>query len=95
LVHNIADITGDGSAHPLIASNVRTPACWLEINATAGNSAAVRIGDSTTSATSGTPVASGAGQLFPPIGTTQYMDLSQIWYYAANGDKFSVTYGVA
>jgi hypothetical protein len=33
--------------------------------------------------------------LFPPIGTTQYMDLSQIYYYAANGDSFSVTYGRA
>lgn len=87
----IADITGDGSAHKI--SSTAIAARWVQIIAPAGNSAVVRIGDVNTSNTRGASVAAGGGFMLPPSATSpQNYDLSKIYYYAANGDKLTVTY---
>jgi hypothetical protein len=64
------------------------------------NAAAVRIGDSATSASRGLPVAAGGGLMYPPLApgprpgqADQYYDLSAIYYYATAGDKLSVSWG--
>jgi hypothetical protein len=93
LVHNISDITGTGVAVPLIAGGVRTAANWVQLTALPGNSADVRFGDSTTSASSGARIAPGAGQLFPATANSESLDLAQCFVFLANGDKVTVVYG--
>ncbi len=92
-----ADIAGDGSAHVLGTGVAR----WVQVNCAAANSAAVRLGDSNTSATRGAPMPAGGGMMLPPIPSAptyqapdQYYDLSKIYYYAANGDKISLVWGM-
>ncbi len=91
MVHNIADVTPGGGAVALKSS--RTPCNWLQIIAPTSNAAAIRLGDSTTSATSGLSIPAGGGEMFPPIGDTQYLDLALVYVYATGTDKVSVVYG--
>lgn len=91
MVHNIPDVTPGGSAVALASS--RTPCNWLQIIAPAGNANDIRIGDSTTSATSGLAIVKGGGQAFPPISDDQYLDLALIYVYGSGTDKISVVYG--
>lgn len=94
-LYSLADVTGNGSAHQLITSG---QARWVQVITNSSNSAGVRFGGSATSATNGLSVAAGGGQFFPAIPTdaaqpvpgNNYYDLSTFYYYAANGDKFSV-----
>ncbi len=91
MVHNIPDVTPGGVAVALAAS--RTPCNWLQIIAPATNAAAVRLGDYTTGAASGVSIGVGGGQMFPPIGDAQYLDLALIYVYGTTTDKVSVVYG--
>lgn len=92
LIGTIADITGNGSAH--VITSTSTSARWVQVIALSTNSAVVRIGDSNTGASRGAPIAAGGGLFLPIPPTPPYAyDLSKIYYYAANGDKLSVTYG--
>lgn len=92
LIGTLADITGDGSAHKI--SSTPIAARWIQIVAITGNSAVVRIGDSNVGSSRGTPVAAGGGFMMPPPNSSfPSYDLSQVYYYAANGDKLSVTWG--
>lgn len=93
MVHNITDITGTGAAVPLVANAVRTPANWVQIVAGAGNSADVRFGDLNTSATSGSRISPGSGQMFPATGNAESLDLSQCYVFLALNDTVSVIYG--
>lgn len=93
MVHNIPDITGTGVAVPLVAAGVRTAANWVQIVAGAANSADCRFGDSTTSATSGSRIAPGAGQMFPATGNAESLNLASCYVFLAVGDTVSVIYG--
>lgn len=93
----VADITGDGSSHQLSTSTGQVR--WVQFVALAANGAAIRIGDSSVSATRGTAVAPGGGFMLPPIPADprddylrNFYNLNSIYYYAANGDKITVTY---
>ncbi len=91
MVHNIADVTPGGVAVALKSS--RTPCNWLQVICPSGNAAAIRIGDSTTSATSGLALPAGSGQMFPAISDTQYLDLALVYIYGTTTDKVSIVYG--
>ncbi len=92
-IHTPADITGDASAHQMFTS--ATSALWVSFIAPSGNGAVVRIGDSTTSATVGQPIAAG-GSFFMPVrhapGREGLYDLTSLYYYAGSGDKISVAW---
>lgn len=86
-----AEITGDSSPHQLASTGTCRSIQFIMPTA---NTAAVRIGDSTTSSTKGVPIAAGAGLFLPPLtldtrgGADQrYYDLSALYYYAVTGDK--------
>lgn len=91
MVHNIADITPGGT--PTALKSSRTPCNWLQVVCPSSNAAAMRVGDSTTSATSGISMPAGAGMMFPPIGDTQYLDLALVYIYGTTTDKVSIVYG--
>lgn len=87
----LADITGDAAAHPLstfIPKYVRI----VDVIAAAGNGAAVRLGDSSTSSTRGKPLAAGAAYRYAESLLGRPWDASKIYYYAASGDKITVSY---
>ncbi len=92
VVLDLADITGDGSAHKLTTTPTR--AMIVIIVCQSGNSGTpVRIGGPSVSSSRGIPCAAGGSVTYPVVNpaTPQY-DLSNIWYLAANGDKISVSY---
>ena len=91
MVHNLPDVTPGGSAVPLSAS--RLVCNWLQVICPTGNSAAIRIGDSTTSATSGAAIPAGSGMMFPPIADDLYLDLAMIYVFGTTTDKISIVYG--
>jgi hypothetical protein len=98
MVHTLADITGTGAAVAL--SVARVQANWIQftipVTQSTGvttNTAAVRVGDKSVSATRGTSVPT-TGMLFPPIAEGQYLDLSLVYAFVGNNDKLQVTYGV-
>jgi hypothetical protein len=91
MVHNIADITPNSVATALKAA--RTPCNWVIISAPAANSGVMRVGDSTTGASSGAIIAKGESLTLFPIGDTQYLDLSLVFVYGASSDVVGVLYG--
>lgn len=92
MVHNIADITPNGTATALSSSH--TKANWIIISSPAANGAAVRVGDSTTSATSGAIAEKGFSITLLPIGDALYLDLALVFVFTAAGaDKCGVLYG--
>jgi hypothetical protein len=92
MVHNIADITPNGTATALSSSH--TKANWVIVSSPAANGAAVRVGDSTTSATSGAIAEKGASITLWPIADDLYLDLALIFVFTAAGsDKAGVLYG--
>jgi hypothetical protein len=98
-VHSISDVTGDGATHQLFTSG---SASWVQFIALGANTAVVRVGESAAVSCSvrGLPVAAGFGMMYPPIPSepreavsgVHLYDLSQIYYCAATGDKFSVVW---
>jgi hypothetical protein len=83
----VTDITGDSATHPLATSgNAR----WVQIIAGSGNGSVVRVGDSSTSATRGLPLAPGGGLFLPVLPGGLNYKLSAIYYYAVSGDSLSV-----
>ena len=93
MIHNIADITGNGTALPLIGSGVRTAANWVMIVNPAANGSSVRFGDSTTSSTSGALIPKGTSLVTPATSNAESLDLSQLYVFVANSDTVSVIYG--
>jgi len=91
MIHNVPDVTPGGAAVPLAAT--RTPCNWLQVICPSGNGAVIRIGDSSTGATSGLAIPAGGGMLFPPIGDDQYLDLALIYVFGTTTDKISAVYG--
>lgn len=85
-----AEITGDAATHTFAASGVCKA---IQIILPAGNSAVVRVGDSTTSVSKGLPLAAGSGLWLAPLTSgkggqeQQYYSLADLYYYAATGDK--------
>jgi len=92
MIHNVADVTPAGVKTALKAA--RTPANWLMVSAPTGNAAPIRIGDSTTSATSGFLIAPGATFTLLPISDDAYLDLAGVFIFGTTTDKLSVMYGV-
>ena len=97
MVHTLPDFTGNGTTQPLAVT--RMMANWIQFTvplapngSTTTNSAAVRVGDQFVSPTRGTQVTI-FGMLFPATSDSASLDLSQIYFYAATGDKLQVTYG--
>jgi len=90
-IKDLADITGDGSTHAISAAPLYCS--WVEIVAPAANTALLRIGSSSISATQGISVAPGGGYMLPILSDSRRRyDLSAIYYRAANGDKLNVQY---
>jgi hypothetical protein len=82
------EITGTAAAVQIASSGV---ARWVQFVADPGNAAAVRVGDSTVTSTSGARVAAGGGLLLPYQGANY--TLASIYVYIASGDKVSVLWG--
>lgn len=91
MVHNITDITPNSTATAL--KSARTPANWVQVTAPAGNAGSMRIGDSTTSASSGLEIIKGTSITLWPIGDDQYLDLALVYLYGTSTDKVSILYG--
>ena len=90
-LHPLADFTGAGAAVQL-STNANIKAKWIQVIADPGNSAAIRFGDATTSATVGLSIAKGAGYNTPTCGNCVYQ-LTAHYLYIANGDKVYVAWG--
>lgn len=84
----LPDITGSGATVQITTQH--RIARWVQVSTPTSNTAAIRVGDSAVSATQGTLVAPGFGQFFPFTG--QPMDISEIYVYAASGDKVAITW---
>src|SRR5690242_5898695 len=87
-----ADYTGDGSTHTL-ASLLGIDACrWSQVTAVSVGSTAARVGDSTTDATHGFPVGSGAAEFAPPINEpfSGSYDLTKWYINVHTGDTVSL-----
>ena len=84
-VGTTTEITGTAAAVPIASSG---SALWVQLIADPSNASAVRVGDSTVTATRGARVAPGGGLLLPVKG--DYYSLASIYVYVATGDKVSV-----
>lgn len=91
MVHNIADITPNGTATALKAS--RTPCNWVTVFAATANAGDMRIGDSTTAAGTGLVIPKGTGATLQSIADTQYLDLALVYVFGTSTDKVSILYG--
>jgi hypothetical protein len=93
VVHNIPDITGTGSTFALIPMGVRTAASWVIIGAPTANTGDIRVGDSTTSVTSGIPVHAGTTLTIPATGNAESLNLADVWVQVPTGCVCSAVYG--
>src|SRR5689334_3478682 len=84
-IHTVATFTGT-AAKVCISTDTTTRAKWIQVVTPAANSAVVRFGDSTVSATTGLPIAAGAGYNTPACESCIYQ-LAATCMYIANGDK--------
>jgi len=92
IIKTLADVTGDGSAHQLTASSIKCR--WAIISAASGNGSDMRIGDVSTSNTQGATIPKGGAFILRPLPEMPVAyDLSDVYYFLANTDKLSVTYG--
>jgi hypothetical protein len=95
---SLPDATGDAASHQVASSGT---ARTVSICALTANTAAVRIGDSTITASRGLPLTAGLCAYYPEttgagdgggqIRTARW-SLAGIYYLAATGDKVSVSY---
>jgi hypothetical protein len=92
-----ADITGTAAAVQASSSGT---ARWVQVIALTGNSAVIRCGGSTVSATVGTPVAAGGGLFYPVMAVDSrqavnqhYYNLAGIYCYVGSGDKVNFSWG--
>lgn len=88
---SFAEVTGTGAAVAL-TTNTQTLCSYIQIIAPAANSAVVRFGDSTVSATVGLPIAAGGGYNTPVIPGSKYA-MSAQYVYVANNDKVDFACG--
>ena len=91
-VHNLTPISGAGATVPITTSSCAVRADWIQVLAPSGNSAVVWFGDSTTSGSSGLPIAAGGGYNTPVVPGSPY-NLCNHYVYVANGDTAYVAYG--
>jgi hypothetical protein len=77
------DITGAASTTQL---STTLGCASVQMIAPAANSASVRWGDASTSATRGGVIAAGGGQYLPPNGSNYY-PLASLYVYVGSGDK--------
>jgi hypothetical protein len=89
-VVNLAPITGAGATVAISSSAAR--ANWIQVIAPSGNASNVMFGDSTTTATTGLPIAPGAGYNTPTCANCVYTP-SAHFVYVANGDKAYLAFG--
>ena len=89
----LPDLTMTGSAIPLASSGV---ARECQLIALPANTAAIRFGDSTVSASKGAAISAGSGQFIPPAPETQAKNgttfaLASTYVIGTAGDKLSAT----
>lgn len=92
-----ADITGAAAAVQVSATGT---ARWVQIIAPAANSAVIRCGGSTASATVGAPVAAGGGLFYPVMAADSrqavnqhYYNLAGLYCYVGSGDRVNFSWG--
>lgn len=93
-VNTLKDIVGTG-ATVQISNNASARPMWVQLvtkSGVGGNTADVRFGDSTTSATVGLPIPPGGGYNTPVCSACSYT-LSGMYVYVAVGDKVSIAWG--
>ena len=90
-VVNLAPITGTGATVAISSSNAR--ASWIQVIAPSTNAANVMFGDSTTTISTGLPIAAGAGYSTPTCPSCVYTP-SAHYVYLANGDKAYLAFGI-
>lgn len=82
-----------GAAATVALSSTPNSVHWVQLIAPSGNAANVLWGDALTSATVGTILPAGAGQLLPPPTSGGY-DLGQIYAYVAMSDILHVSWEI-
>ncbi len=91
VITTLADLTGNGATQQVAATGVCR---WVQFVALPSNAAAVRVGDSNTTVSRGVPIAAGGGYVPPvPTNTNYVYTLATLYFYAASGDKVSVSCG--
>lgn len=97
-LRTLADVTGDGAAHPLAAAGDTRTASWIQFIIGGDNknpsATPTRIGDSNISATQGAPIPFGGSQFLPwrDPRLHQPYKLSQVYYLAPVGVTVSTLY---
>jgi hypothetical protein len=88
-------ITGTGATVQVYAAGGL--ALSVQYLAPSGNAATVEIGDSTTTSTTGLPIAAGGGLYLAPLpvderlaAPSHYYNLARQYAYIANGDKLQI-----
>lgn len=89
-VANLAPIAGSGATVQISTSVAR--ANWIQVIAPSTNVANVNFGDSTTTITTGLPIAPGGGYNTPTCDDCIYTPAAH-YVYVANGDKAYVAFG--
>lgn len=84
---NLADIAGAGAT---VQITFPVPAKWIQVIASGVGT--IRVGDSTTTSSKGLPLASGTGQMLPPIGIKNHYQSGELYAYIPNGATLSVAY---
>lgn len=80
-----------GTAATVALSSTSQSVRWIQLVAPSGNGANVLYGDGTTSATVGSVLVAGSGQMLPPTAQGG-KDLAQVFVYVANNDIVYVTW---
>jgi hypothetical protein len=83
----LPDLAGNSAAQQIATQGV---AYWVQVTAPTTNVSNARCGDSSVSATRGSIIAPGAGQMVAPVGYTYNM--ASIYCYVATNDKVSLSY---
>lgn len=91
----IKSLSLTGTAAQASLTNDTSKAKWVQLLADSANSGNVLVGGNDTSATVGFPLAAGSSQFLPSISDLfEFYQLSSLYFYAGNGDKLHVLYGV-
>jgi hypothetical protein len=87
-----ADLTGNAGTQQVSAS--ATTCRFVQFVALSTNTAVIRAGDSNVSSTRGVPLAAGGAWNTPASSNVNFVyALNSFYFYAASGDKLSVTCG--
>lgn len=97
IVYTPPDITGDSATHKLsdIPGLGISKCKWMQMIGITIAAHASRVGDVNTTATRGTLITAGGGQIWYPIAMQMdFYDLTQIYYTIATGDTAQFLAGV-